>query len=259
MLDTTPSPPAEGDAVIGGGLNLTRTSSSARFAAVRLDGIAVRRCRSPEDWAVVARLRDAAYSRLLRFANTPRPESWIEPLDRSPDTVLLVGYGRSGEALATLRLQDERHGPLELARHVALDGLLPASSRPHAQFARLAALRRPESLDTMFGLFKAAWRWCLITGVETMVIATPPWARPMYEHLCFADLGQAGRFHHPFSPRAEHATMELGVRTAEQRWYTAARTLSPQFFGQPHPMLDFWVERRSADGLGPSPRLRSGI
>jgi hypothetical protein len=150
---------------------------------------------------------------------------------------VLLGHARDGEPIASLRVQSGRDGPLELGAHVPLAQLCGYPVEDLAQFSRLAALRHDEALDVMFGLFKAAWRWCLDAGLEQIVIASPPWTRPIYEHLCFEDTGELGKFRHPFSSRAIHSTMCLAVRGAEHIWRARYHPHCALFFEHEHPDL----------------------
>lgn len=235
---------------------LSASAESGRFARVDLSGVLVRQCENDFDSGEVERIRSAAFSRLLA-RRALVPQSWLDAADLSDGTLLLLGHARSGEAIATLRVQDGRAGPLELTRHVSLHQLSECLPRAMAQFARLAAVRHPEAMDVMFGLFKAAWQWCFRNGLEQIVIATPPWTRPIYDHLCFEDAGDGGRFRHPVSTRGLHSTMHFGVQTAERRWRSVQHPHCRQFFEEDHPLLHFWARSPSNHQCAqPSPSLR---
>lgn len=218
-------------------------SRQSRYAAADLDEASVRRATTEEDWALVGALRAAGFSRVPQGveANTSSVV-WVDPSDRVPGTFSLLGFV-AGEPVATMRVQDSRCGALELARLVRLDALLLPSEQPVAQFARLSVLKKPGSLNVMFGLFKAAWRWCIAEGLETIVIATPPWSKPIYDFMYFEDRGSKGRFTHQLAGGAEHATMTLPVRRAAEIWRQHGHPLALQFIDAEHPSLAFAMKR----------------
>lgn len=137
-----------------------------------------------------------------------------------------------------MRVQDGRAQALELRQLVRLDDLLPAAAWPAAQFARLAVLKGPRSVDFMFGLFKAAWRWCRRHGIESIVLASPPWAVPIYDFLQFRNLGSRGSFEHEYVGGVRHVSMLLPVR-AEAMWRAAGHPLCRPFVDEEHSDLEY--------------------
>ena len=211
----------------------TQESNSlvARYAAICLEHVSVRRATTAEDWSQVGELRAAGFSRVGNGERTSaRPIAWVDDGDHADGTFSLLGVDATGETLATLRVQDGRAGSVELSKFVPLEELLKPAERPYVQFARLTARKAPGSLDVMFGLFKAAWRWCLAEGLETIVIATPPWSRPIYDFMHFEERGPSGRFRHRLAGSAEHVTMTLPVQGAETLWRRRRQPLSGLFF-----------------------------
>lgn len=208
----------------------------SRFAAVDLSAVSVEVAASAADFQTVAHLRASGFSRVLRDA-AQDPVAWVDASDRAPGFFTLIGYGGDGEAVATLRVQDSRRGPLELARLVDIGALLAPMDHPAAQFSRLTALKRPAAMNVMFGLFKAAWSWCRDEGLASIVIATPRWSRPIYDYMLFSELGAEGRFAHPFLAGTEHACMKLPVQHAERVWRAGGQPLCGQFFDTDHPAL----------------------
>jgi len=89
----------------------------------------------------------------------------------------------------------------------------------------------------MFGLFKAAWRWCYRERLQSIVIATPPWSKPIYDFMHFEHLGLNGVFEHTFAGGAQHVTMRLPVLDAESVWRHGQNPLSTMFFDTEHPNL----------------------
>jgi len=213
-------------------------ASFSRFASVDLTGVTVSLATTEADFGAVERLRSSGFSRVLRGATTQRP-TWVDAGDRAPGIHTLLGFDAQGEPIATLRVQDSRCGPLELSHLVRLEPLLGAIELPAAQFSRLTALKRPGSANVMFGLFKAAWFWCLAEGLRSIVIATPRWSRPIYDFMLFEDLGPEGRFAHPVLAGVEHACMKLPVQGAERLWRAGGQPLCEQFFDTEHAALRF--------------------
>jgi hypothetical protein len=136
-------------------------------------------------------------------------------------------------------VQDGRVSSLELARFVPLDTLLNAQHQPAAQLARLSVIKRAQGADAMFALFKAAWLWCRREQLRSIVIATPPWSKHIYNFMCFEELGADGQFHHGFAGGAIHTSMVLPVPRAEAIWRRGLNPLCEQFFDMAHPALAF--------------------
>lgn len=92
-----------------------------RFANVNLDAIQVRKAVTEADFEIVARLREAGFSRIGGNApsNGDAPQ-WVDNWDRQPGVFCLIGYNDAGEPVATMRVQDGRVSTLELARFVPL-------------------------------------------------------------------------------------------------------------------------------------------
>jgi len=207
---------------------------------VDLAGIIVRKAATDSDFQIVARLREDGFSRIPLTTpsnGTKAHTCWIDELDRQPGVFSLIGYACAGKPVATMRVQDGRVSPLELARFVPLDSLLSGEEKPAAQFARLSVTKRNQAADVMFGLFKAAWGWCLREGIPSIVIATPPWSKPVYDFMFFEDLGIRGHFSHAFAGYALHVAMRLPVSSAEQIWRAGASPMCKQFLDVTHPAL----------------------
>lgn len=205
----------------------------SRYARVDLAGITVRKAVTEADFELVGRLRQAGFSRIADNAAV----EWVDDFDRSPGVFSLIAYNSLNEPVATMRVQDGRVAELELSRFVPLDALLDAGHKPAAQFARLSVVKAQQSTDAMFGLFKAAWRWCLGEGLQSIVIATPPWSRPVYDFMFFEELGKEGQFNHEFAGGTLHVSMMLPVIRAEDIWRAGCNPLCEQLFDITHPTL----------------------
>jgi hypothetical protein len=219
-----------------------------RFVNVDLSGIQVRRALTESDFQTVARLREAGFSRISRNRTlNGRAAQWIDELDHHASVFCLIGYDPAGEPSATMRVQDGRISTLELARSVPLENLLVSQYQPAAQFGRLSVMKRPYSINVMFAIFKSAWRWCFLEKIESIVIATPPWSRHIYEFMFFNSLGAKGHFSHKYAGGALHVTMLLPVARAEDIWRAGRSPLCEQFLDITHPALEL---NRKEDVLG---------
>jgi hypothetical protein len=212
-----------------------RTARLDRYSRVDLSRVRVIRAETDEEFEIVGRLRAAGFGRVSSAERCP--QDWLDESDRRAGVRSLIGFDPMGEPVATMRVQDERESPLELGRLVPLNRLLPDEARPAAQFARLSVMKAATSPDVMFGIFKAAWRWCLREGLESIVLASPPWARPIYDFMLFEHLGPEGEFEHELAGGARHVTLCLPVSEAVDRWRQARHPLYPAFVEAEHPAL----------------------
>jgi hypothetical protein len=229
----------------------TRTGARIlRYADVNLSGIAVRRASTEQDFETVAHLRKRGYSRFSEKQDSQT--AWVDEIDRMQGNAALIACDDDGNPVATMRMQDSRVGPLELSRFVPLDALLRPELTPALQIGRLSVLKGPRATDAMFGMFKAAWRWCLRNGIGSMVIASPPWARHFHSFMHFEDLGEAGNFRHALARDALHITMALSVQNAEDIWRQHENALCGQVFDTFHPSLEIgWqVSETGSRGAG---------
>lgn len=205
----------------------------SRYARVDLAGITVRKAVTEADFELVGHLRQAGFSRVADNAAT----AWVDDFDRSPGVFSLIAYNSLNEPVATMRVQDGRVSELELARFIPLDTLLNEEYKPAVQCARLSVIKGYQSTDAIFGSCKAVWLWCLSKGLESIVLATPPWSKPIYDFMLFDDLGTQGHFPHKFVGGTLHITMALSVRKAETVWRKRCNPLCRQMFDVEHPSL----------------------
>ena len=212
-----------------------------QLAALDFGGFRVRRAAGADDLAVIAAQRAESFGRVIR---NQRPvgashDGWLDKIDHHPATgLLLLEEATTGTPIASMRVQDSRAGPVELARLVELGALVPGREWPLLQCARLAAVRHPKRMAALFALMKAMWRRALADGVQNLILATPYWSRWMYEALQFTDLGDAAAFAHPLSGAA-HRVMLFDVPSAQSRLEGAGNPLAAQLFHTQHPLLDF--------------------
>ena len=218
-------------------MEVSRPGPSARwsrYANVTLNSMAVIRVQSGEEFRQVAKLRQEGFGRLAGASSTPE---WVDASDHAAGTFSLLALSPNGEYIATLRIQDSRATALDLATRVRLDSILSPAHWPAVQFSRLCVSKHAEGYEAMFSLFKAAWRWSFVNGLRSILIASPPWARPIYDFMCFDELGPAGRFLHELAGGAEHVTMRLDVQGAESIWRAHGQPLCTTFFDVEHPNI----------------------
>lgn len=206
----------------------------SRYANVTLNKMSVIRAQSAEEFRSVARLRQEGFGRV---ADESVAIEWVDASDHATGTFSLLALCGTGEPIATLRVQDSRALVLDLAARVPLSSILSPAHWPAAQFSRLSVTKHAEGYEAMFALFKAAWRWSLVNGLHSIVIASPPWARPIYEFMCFEDLGPEGRFSHELAGGAEHVSMRLDVQHAELIWRSHGQPLCSAFVDVMHPRI----------------------
>ncbi len=217
------------------GARTMRDARFERYAKIDLEQIRVLRAQTPADFEIVRNIRAAGFGRVI--TDPLKQPAWIDEVDTLPGVFSLIGYDANNQPIATLRVQDERRGALELRKFVPLDDLLRPAERPVVQFARLSVIRSPQAVDAMFALFKAAWLWCRAEGLHTIVIATPSWSKPVYDFLFCEELGQDCEFVHHYAGGARHIVMKLPVQTAETLWRESNHPLSAAFLDVRHPDL----------------------
>lgn len=209
------------------------TRWASRYAKVDLSRITVRKAISDEDFALVARLRAMGFSRVAGRHDI----EWIDNLDRAPGVFSLIAYNSLNEPVATMRVQDGRVSTLELARFIPLHSLLRSDHMPAIQGARLSVIKKPEATDAMLALFKSVWQWCVREHIRSILIASPPWARPVYDFLMFEDLGPQGCFEHRLLGHTPHVSMRMPVDKPRSAWSSALHPLYAQYNDTHHPAL----------------------
>ena len=217
------------------GLRTTRDARFDRYARAELGRIRAVRAQTAADFDIVAGIRASGFSRVV--TDPSKQMAWVDEVDTQPGVFSLIGYDGCDRPIATLRVQDERRTPLELRKFVPLDDLLRPSDRPVAQFARLSVVKSPQAVDAMFALFKAAWLWCRAEDLQTILIATPSWSKPVYDFLLCEHLGPRGEFSHHYAGGARHVVMKLPVQRAETIWRSGQHPLCGAFLDTQHPGL----------------------
>jgi hypothetical protein len=201
----------------------------------------VRIARSDEDLAKAVSIRHSAYSRHLpRLAyKLKEPEAY----DQDPSCVVFLAESRlDGSPLGTIRVHSARSGRLPLEQSVDLPQWLKSQSR--AEATRLGVIDAGVGRVVKHVLFKAYFSYCLLAGIDWLVIAARPPLDRQYRSLLFHDLFEDHRpvpMHH--AGGIAHHVLAFEVRTAEARWAEAQ-----------HPLYDFIVRTHHPD-LAISPPL----
>jgi len=188
--------------------------------------IVVRRACSDDDIQKIVELRWKGYGK-----HHPSKEHMLDDDDFATNTVLLLAVDEDNHAIGTLRIQDGRHGTLELQSYVNIDLFVSDTDKPCAQVSRLVVLKRPDSLSVKCALWKAFYQYCVSNGIKTALIdAFPLLGRLTYRFLLFEDVGDEGEFYHPTYGNARNRTYKLNIQQAEQAW----RNIN-------HPFYDFFI------------------
>lgn len=209
-------------------------SRLSRYARVDLSRITVRRAVTDADFSLVGRLRKEGFSRVSDQDGIV----WVDDFDRSPGMFSLIAYNSSSEPVGTMRVQDGRVSELEISRFIPLGSLLTPDQIPAIQGARLSVIKKAESTDAMLALFKSVWQWCLRENIKSILIASPPWAKPVYDFLMFEDLGPHGHFEHFFLDNTPHISMRMPVDKPVFVWPAVQHPLYVQYNEIVHPRLD---------------------
>jgi len=209
----------------------------AELSAMSFEGLRLRVAKEPRDFEIVSKLRADGFGRLFKESD-PNEYAWIGETDFAKTCKVLIAEDVDGLPIATIRVQDGRQTLVELARFTPLEQLVDEADLPVAQFARLSAPKSPRSREAMFALFKSAWRWTRKEGIQSIVLATPRWSKPIYETLLFRDLGERAAFRHGYGTPTQHRTMLLNAQGAEELWRSHNHPLSKLFFDTCHPALE---------------------
>lgn len=196
----------------------------------------VRIVTSQEQLDKAVAIRHSAYGRHI-----PEVASLLEKeeaADREPGSVVLLAESKlDGSALGTMRIQTNRYRKLTLEQSIELPSWLQGSSQ--AEATRLGvALGRPGRLAKT-ALFKAYYEYCVMEGIEWMVIAARSPLDRQYEALLFQDVIPGGGFipmRH--AGNIPHRVLAFNIELAEQNWRRAEHPLYSFVFETSHPDID---------------------
>lgn len=186
-----------------------------------------------------AAMRQSAYGRHLPELAATLSEP--EPSDREPGSVVLVARARlDGAVLGTMRIQTNRFAPLHLEDSAPLPDWLGQAGL--AEATRLGIVAGPVGRVVKTTLFKAFYQYCLLSGIDWMVITARPPLHRGYEALLFQDVfpGQ-GLIPMEHVGGIGHRVLALEVAQARPQWQAVG-----------HPLFDFMC-------LTYHPDLRLGV
>lgn len=182
-----------------------------------------------------AAMRSAAYGRHLPELAATLSEP--EPSDREPGAVVLVARARlDGAVIGTMRIQTNRYQPLHLEASAPLPDWLDSAALAEATRLGVAAGAVGRVVKT--ALFKAFYQYCLLSGIDWMVITARPPLHRQYEALMFVDVFPS----QALIPMAHvggigHRVLALDVAQARSRWQAARHPLFDYMCLTHHPDL----------------------
>lgn len=211
----------------------------------------VRVARSDEEFEKVVRIRHAAYARHVPAVaeKLKAPEAF----DHDPGIVVLLAESKlDGSPLGTMRIHTSCFNTLPLEGSVELPGWLKESPRSEANRLGISEGRIGRLVKHL--LFKAYFQYCVLTGIEWMVIAARSPLDRQYDALLFDDLfgGQFLPMRH--GGNIPHRVLALRVGSAESKWA-----------GSKHPLFDFMIRTAHPDielgdcGVLPHPVAEPGV
>lgn len=186
------------------------------------------------DKAVI--IRHSAYGRHI-----PEVASLLEKeevADSEPGSVVLLAESKlDGSPVGTMRIQTNRYRKLALEQSVELPSWLEGGS--HAEATRLGvALGRTGRL-VKTALFKAYYQFCVMEGIEWMVIAARSPLDRQYQALLFEDVFPDGGFipmRH--AGNIPHRVLAFNIDRARAVWSQANHPLYNFVIHTKHPDID---------------------
>ncbi|MCU0896353.1 MAG: hypothetical protein MUC55_02515 [Burkholderiales bacterium] len=193
----------------------------------------VRIAQTDDDFRKAVCIRHAAYARHVPAVAEKLREP--EAFDRDPGIVVLLAESKlDGSPLGTMRIHTSRYNTLPLEGSVDLPDWLKSSPRSEANRLGVSEGRIGRLVKHL--LFKAYFRYCLLTGIEWIVIAARSPLDRQYDALMFTDLFRGEYIPMRHGGNIPHRVLALGVTSAEQRWAAAS-----------HPLFDFMIRTRHPD------------
>ncbi|QDX21692.1 hypothetical protein FP568_10805 [Pandoraea pnomenusa] len=180
-------------------------------------------------------MRQAAYGRHLPALAATLGEP--EQSDREPGAVVLVARARlDGAVLGTMRIQTNRFAPLHLEDSAPLPAWLGSAAL--AEATRLGVVAGPVGRVVKTALFKAFYQYCLLSGIDWMVITARPPLHRQYEALMFVDVFPSqGLIPMAHVGDIGHRVLALDVGQARARWQAAEHPLFAYMCLTHHPDL----------------------
>lgn len=193
----------------------------------------IRPAATEEDRQKVFDVRWAGYKKYFRH----RDEA-IDQYDFASNVTLLLATDDHDNALGTMRILNRTGGDIELDAYLDVESLLSEDEKPCAEATRFSVPWHPNSKTIKWLLWKAAYLYCRVNQIRTMMIWVRPAARRDYCNLLlFQDVEVAGVFHHPVMNQREHHLLKLDVQNAPMMY----QSQSPEFYDflvtQQHPTI----------------------
>lgn len=196
-------------------------------------------------------MRQAAYGRHLPELAATLSEPEVS--DREPGSIVLVARARlDGAVLGTMRIQTNRYQSLHLEDSASLPEWLGHAAL--AEATRLGVVAGPVGRVVKTALFKAFYQYCLLSGIDWMVITARPPLHRQYEALMFVDVFPS----QALIPMAHvggigHRVLALDVVQARSRWQAAGHPLFAYMCLTHHPDLRLGVPGGEEDVRDASP------
>ena len=189
---------------------------------------------SEEDLAKAVSIRHRAYARHLPTvaASLDRPEI----LDRDEGSVVVLAESKlDGTPVGTMRIQSNRKRKLALEHSVDLPEWLRDESIIEIARFGVAEGRIGRIVKTV--LVKAGFQFCLLNGIDWLVIAARSPLDKQYEKLLFQDVfPDFGFIPMQHAGDIPHRVLAFDVANAYEKW-TAAN----------HPLFDFMCKTHHPD------------
>ncbi len=224
-------PPATTSSVSSG--PVTRTGASLMTKREARLPFRIRVVVEEDALASALRIRKSAYARHVPdFAKTmDQPERY----DRDPGGLVFLAESKLGRnPVGTMRIQTNRFGPLAMEQSVDLPYWL---SGRLVGATRLAVEAGEAGRMVKTALFKAFYLYCMLEGIDWMVIAARTPLDRQYAALLFRDVfGEKEFIPLAHAANIPHRIMAFEVGTAERRWHATG-----------HPLYDFMITTHHPD------------
>jgi hypothetical protein len=214
----------------------------------------VRIVDSEQDLDKAVLVRHSAYERHIPAVAALLEKA--EASDSEPGTVVLLAESKlDGSPLGTMRIQTNRYRKLALEQSIELPSWLQDKSQAEATRLGVALGRTGRLVKT--ALFKAYYEYCILEGIEWMVITARSPLDRQYEALLFQDvLPEGGFIPMRHVGNIPHRVMSLCVERVNPDWHAAGHPLYNFFFNTSHADIDLGGARGSARQM---PRRRIAI
>lgn len=207
----------------------------------------VRLVQNDQALSKAVQIRHNAYMRHVpEFAETL---ALPERTDRERGVIVLLAESKlDGEPLGTMRIQTNEFEPLSLEQSVELPLHLRHASL--AEATRLGVTGKSTGRLVKTALFKAFYQYCMLNGIEYMVIAGRSPIDRQYDRLMFEDvypgLGYIPLRHANNMP---HRIMSFHVATAYSRWESVNHPLLNFVCHTHHPDINVSTENLTPQGF----------